>query len=662
MPIVSPANTGDVLRSRTTASKTSPHISSKLRMKPSTGMPTWMHSGTTLRRHQQTMDDIMQREPLAVCFSGGGFRAMLFHLGVVRALRDAGLLSVDVIRNIFSVSGGSILAAHLVLNWDRYTADKENTFRECAMELIRFAQSDVRGRILRRWLTLGLLPFYGRTRQLARFYDRLYGGALLASLSASDRPQLHILATNMISGQACFFSSSGITRIAGAQTMPTLSASALRIGDAVAASSAFPPMFPPLRLTAKKQGWNEADAPSEMRLTDGGVFDNTGVRAARIVLPDSSLFISDASAGFDQATIRSFTFIVPRAIRATDILMSRVAELEEHAARPATPVTGRIGDIVAPADVARVNRSPALDLQSLPFQQWVKNVRTDLDRFDDDVIRAVYRHGYEVGLRMVGELRPSDQFVVTKAYWDPCSAANEAQDRSSATENRKKQSIVALLRRTLKAIGTSAPAGIDKSAVAKVARAASRSSGLWNARDPACWFFVVLLLAVAGLVLKYCYWDPRHTTGWTAEKWSAFDPGSQAGIALRTRLEETGFPRVIETLTNEARAGGDVRLALLVALSPPFTGSSSYLRICSKAVDRSYKTAQQAVLLTEVNGTTYARTVAVGQTDLNELQVALENPPKGGRIALIVAIKTTLDPSTALTQLTPDLIEWRICP
>ena len=90
---------------------------------------------------------------------------MLFHLGVVRALRDADLLK-DV-KHIFSVSGGSILAAHLVLNWERYTSTNEDTFRACGDELIKFAQSDVRGRILRRWVLFGWPPkvtWFNRTR------------------------------------------------------------------------------------------------------------------------------------------------------------------------------------------------------------------------------------------------------------------------------------------------------------------------------------------------------------------------------------------------------------------------------------------------------------------------------------------------------------------
>src|SRR5436309_12942405 len=51
------------------------------------------------------------RSGVGLCLSGGGYRAALFHLGAVRRLNELGVLSK--ISTISSVSGGSILAAHL---------------------------------------------------------------------------------------------------------------------------------------------------------------------------------------------------------------------------------------------------------------------------------------------------------------------------------------------------------------------------------------------------------------------------------------------------------------------------------------------------------------------------------------------------------------------
>src|SRR4051812_32800005 len=85
---------------------------------------------------------------IGLALSGGGFRGTLYHLGVIRFLRDAGILSS--ISHITSVSGGSILAAHLVQNWDRYNGS-EQEFDEVAGELLKFVQLDVRNRIVRRF-------------------------------------------------------------------------------------------------------------------------------------------------------------------------------------------------------------------------------------------------------------------------------------------------------------------------------------------------------------------------------------------------------------------------------------------------------------------------------------------------------------------------------
>ena len=107
---------------------------------------------------------------LGLALSGGGFRASLYHLGLLRFLRDAGALSQ--VTHITSVSGGSIMAAHLALNWDRYNGPP-NEFDAAAAELLAFVRLGVRNRIVRRFpLTIPLRwprRLLGRSnRQLTR--------------------------------------------------------------------------------------------------------------------------------------------------------------------------------------------------------------------------------------------------------------------------------------------------------------------------------------------------------------------------------------------------------------------------------------------------------------------------------------------------------------
>lgn len=91
---------------------------------------------------------------IGLALSGGGFRATLYHLGLVRFLRDAKLLSQ--VTHITSVSGGSVFAAHLALNWDRYNGSP-NEFDAAASDIISFVRLDIRNRIARRFpLTIPL--------------------------------------------------------------------------------------------------------------------------------------------------------------------------------------------------------------------------------------------------------------------------------------------------------------------------------------------------------------------------------------------------------------------------------------------------------------------------------------------------------------------------
>ena len=57
---------------------------------------------------------------IALSLSGGGYRAMLFHVGSLWRLFEVGLLGR--IERISSVSGGSITAAVLGLAWDHIQA------------------------------------------------------------------------------------------------------------------------------------------------------------------------------------------------------------------------------------------------------------------------------------------------------------------------------------------------------------------------------------------------------------------------------------------------------------------------------------------------------------------------------------------------------------
>src|SRR6476661_2384793 len=85
---------------------------------------------------------------IGLALSGGGFRGILYHLGVTRFLRDAGIL--PHVSHITAVSGGSVFAAHLCLNWSRYNGSPSQ-FDAAGAERLGFVRLDVRNRIVRRY-------------------------------------------------------------------------------------------------------------------------------------------------------------------------------------------------------------------------------------------------------------------------------------------------------------------------------------------------------------------------------------------------------------------------------------------------------------------------------------------------------------------------------
>ena len=91
-----------------------------------------------------------ERAGIGVCFSGGGYRASLFHAGAVRRLNEVGLLTrADTIT---SVSGGSIMTAQLA-TYRRGIGDEWEAGRPAprfdqgfAEPLRRFTQRNIRTR------------------------------------------------------------------------------------------------------------------------------------------------------------------------------------------------------------------------------------------------------------------------------------------------------------------------------------------------------------------------------------------------------------------------------------------------------------------------------------------------------------------------------------
>jgi predicted acylesterase/phospholipase RssA len=358
---------------------------------------------------------------IGLCLSGGGFRATFFHLGLIRLLQDLDLLKR--VTAVYSVSGGSILAANLAKEWDQYVQSHPNaeTFFEASLSLRRLAQFDVRGRIFRRCI----LPWHWfrgwSTRCLERYYRKVGGFDMeLGEMRAS--PTFAFLATSMQTGKVVSFSRDGLHDGERPRKYPDCP-----VARAVAASSAFPPVFPPIRIAGKDLLDRGDDHEPQARfITDGGVYDNLGLTKLAADAEAKSderwctiMLVSDASAPFDSSLPGKFGMLINRAIRTTDILMKRVGELEARALSSAAGardpstrrnlVQAKIDTIVPPeGSVARMGDRTEFVVQDERVQKATAEIRTDLDKFSKVELASLMRHGYEVGLHslMIAEMVP----------------------------------------------------------------------------------------------------------------------------------------------------------------------------------------------------------------------------------------------------------------
>ncbi|MBN9120698.1 MAG: patatin-like phospholipase family protein [Planctomycetes bacterium] len=348
---------------------------------------------------------------IGLALSGGGFRATLFHLGVVRYLHEAGLLRN--VTHICSVSGGSILAGHLALNWEQYLKD----FDRAAGELIAFIRSDVRGRVLRRWafsaaafgLPRLLAPGrWSRTALLQAEYDALYRGATLFDVERAGGPKLHVVASSMTNGQLVSFGEGRITvcnppiRPSDPErAVPEVSvakANPVPLALAVAASSAFPPLFPPVKVTHEILGLSRGEFPNGHHLADGGVFDNLGIRKLLLLSQPSAAppydiaLVSDAQRVLSLEMESEYTLLTSRATRASDMMMDRVRVFESAAL---TDWANRIGKraIFCRLQDGLDDKDP---LYRPREENAIQNVRTDLDAFDPHEINALVAQGFGV--------------------------------------------------------------------------------------------------------------------------------------------------------------------------------------------------------------------------------------------------------------------------
>ena len=324
---------------------------------------------------------------VGLALSGGGFRASLFHIGVLARLAE--LDQLRHIEVISCVSGGSIIGAHYYLELRKLLQDKldADITRQDYIDLVRRVQkgflkgvqTNLRMRIAAEWTTNLKMIFskgYSRTQRLGELYEeklfseiddgcgdrpRYMSDLLVLPKDSSDNgeasfnprqqnwsrankvPVLILNATALNTGHNWQFTASWMGE-PPTTVNPEIDTNyrlrrlyyddapsgfrKVRLGAAVGASSCVPGLFEPVvqeNLYEHPRDDGENDKIT-VRLVDGGVHDNQGV-VGLIEQDCVVMLVSDASGQMDAEDNPSNGLLaVP--LRTNSILMSRVRNAE----------------------------------------------------------------------------------------------------------------------------------------------------------------------------------------------------------------------------------------------------------------------------------------------------------------------------------------------
>jgi NTE family protein len=344
------------------------------------------------------------RDGLALCLSGGGYRATLFHLGAARRLHELGLLGR--LDTISSVSGGSIFSGVLAdaaarEGWEG-ALDVGDFEAQVAAPVRTLTKKDMRtvpflAHVLHNWLLPGL-----RARHLVALCTKHVSAVALDQLP--DSPRFVFCATDVTFGVNW---ESSKLRTGSFQAGYLDDGGSWPVGRAVAASACFPPIFGPMPVGAAAARYKGGSAPRDangtalrkrLGLSDGGVYDNMGLEP--VWKSHSCVLVSDCGAPFE---FRAGGHVVRRLMRYTSVVQGQA-----HAVRTRMFFTGITSDwhegtvwgIGTTLDGRGTGYSDDL------VGQRISRIRTDLNRFTDAEQRILENHGYCVAEHRLREKAP----------------------------------------------------------------------------------------------------------------------------------------------------------------------------------------------------------------------------------------------------------------
>lgn len=332
---------------------------------------------------------------IALCLSGGGYRAMLFHLGVLWYLNDAG--SLHRLARISSVSGGSIASGVLALAWPRLSPGDSKAFEQHVVAPVRrMAGTSIDTKaVLGGVLSLGTVS----DRVIKRYREILFGDHTLQDLP--DQPRFVFNSTNVQTGSLMRFSKPYIADWqVGRYLNPATS-----LAEAVAASSAFPPVLSPVRLEFRPGDFvtdpgplNRPPFTTEAVLTDGGVYDNMGIETAWKRC--RSILVSDAGTKMQPEEEPAANW-ASHSVRITTMIDNQVRSLRKRQVVWAFQKGERNGAYWGMWSDPR--KYPVASQLELPVDRAneLARIPTRLSELDDDLQERLINFGYGMAERGV---------------------------------------------------------------------------------------------------------------------------------------------------------------------------------------------------------------------------------------------------------------------
>ena len=251
---------------------------------------------------------ITRSSRITLCLSGGGYRAMLFHLGGIWRLNELGFL--PAINCITSASGGAILAARLAARWGSFTF--ANNVATNFKQEIAWPICEIASRTLSTpWQIEALFRKTFVPHKLASALKWVTEGRFLGDLR--PKPRFVFKAACYETGEAWAFSNPLEAGDAAAHDLAPQTFVDPRLGlwEIAAACIAAPPL-PPVTFggLGRRISWPEAAAnhPDSIALFNGSLDDNFGFDLSA----DTTLMISDGGFRFDGRGHRGLHWLNPK--------------------------------------------------------------------------------------------------------------------------------------------------------------------------------------------------------------------------------------------------------------------------------------------------------------------------------------------------------------